>query len=122
MDLNFIKPEEIVTLLGERLRKQRLFLEMSQAEVAARSGVGVNTVSNLEAGRNVSVENLVRIAMVLGRLHELQELFQPQLNSVNDILRYESQSKRHRIKRKGSCSLDLMFITTVGVNLGCGEL
>ncbi|WP_288383879.1 helix-turn-helix transcriptional regulator [uncultured Acinetobacter sp.] len=100
MDLNFIKPEEVVTLLGERLRKQRLFLEMSQAEVASRSGVGVNTVSNLEAGRNVSVENLVRIAMVLGRLYELQELFQPQLNSVNDILRYENQSKRHRIKRK----------------------
>lgn len=100
MDLNFIKPEEVVTLLGERLRKQRLFLEMSQAEVASRSGVGVNTVSNLEAGRNVSVENLVRIAMALGRLHELQELFQPQLNSVNDILRYENQSKRHRIKRK----------------------
>lgn len=100
MDLNFVKPEEVVTLLGERLRKQRLFLEISQAEVASRSGVGVNTVSNLEAGRNVSVENLVRIAMVLGRLHELQELFQPQLNSVNDILRYENQSKRHRIKRK----------------------
>ncbi len=74
---------------------------MSQAEVAARAGVGVNTVSNLEAGRNVSVENLVRIAMVLGRLNELQELFQPQLNSVKDILRYESQSKRQRIKRKG---------------------
>ncbi|RZG79345.1 XRE family transcriptional regulator [Acinetobacter sp. WCHAc060033] len=100
MDLNFIKPEEIVILLGERLRKQRLFLEMSQAEVAARSGVGVNTVSNLEAGRNVSVENLVRISMVLGKLHELQKLFQPQLNSVNDILRYESQTKRQRIKRK----------------------
>ena len=100
MDLNFVKPEEVVTLLGERLRKQRLFLEMSQAEVASRSGVGVNTVSNLEAGRNVSVENLVRVAMALGRLHELQELFQPQLNSVNDILRYENQSKRHRIKRK----------------------
>jgi len=71
MDLYFTKPEEVVTLLGERLRKQRLFLEMSQAEVAARAGVGVNTVSNLEAGRNVSVENLVRIAMVLGRLDPL---------------------------------------------------
>ncbi|MDU7367939.1 MAG: helix-turn-helix transcriptional regulator, partial [Acinetobacter baumannii] len=47
MDLYFTKPEEVVTLLGERLRKQRLFLEMSQAEVAARAGVGVNTVSNL---------------------------------------------------------------------------
>ena len=72
----------------------------SVAEVAARAGIGVNTVSNLEAGRNVSFENLVRVAMVLGRLKELEELFKPHLNSVNDILRYESNTARHRIKRK----------------------
>ena len=48
----------------------------------------------------VSFENLVRVAMVLGRLKELEELFKPHLNSVNDILRYESNSARQRIKRK----------------------
>ena len=72
----------------------------SVAEVAARAGIGVNTVSNLEAGRNVSFENLVRVAMVLGRLKELEELFKPHLNSVDDILRYESNTARQRIKRK----------------------
>ena len=100
MDLNFKKPEEIVTLLCERLRKERLYLEMTQADVATRAGVSVNTVSNLEAGRNVSFENLVRVAMVLGRLKELEELFKPHFNSVNDILRYESNTARQRIKRK----------------------
>ena len=65
MDLIFKKPEEVVALLCERLRKERLYLEMTQADVAARAGIGVNTVSNLEAGRNVSFENLVRVAMVL---------------------------------------------------------
>ncbi|RUP40937.1 MAG: XRE family transcriptional regulator, partial [Acinetobacter sp.] len=59
MDLNFKKPEEVVTLLCERLRKERLYLEMTQADVATRAGISVNTVSNLEAGRNVSFENLV---------------------------------------------------------------
>ena len=92
MDLKFRKPEEVVGLLCERLRKERLYLEMTQA--------GVNTVSNLEAGRNVSFENLVRVAMVLGRLKELEELFKPHLNSVDDILRYESNTARQRIKRK----------------------
>ena len=100
MDLNFKKPEEIVTLLCERLRKERLYLEMTQADVATRAGISVNTVSNLEAGRNVSFENLIRVAMVLGRLQELEELFKPHLNSVNDILRYESNTARQRIKRK----------------------
>ena len=100
MDLKFRKPEEVVALLCERLRKERLYLEMTQADVAARAGIGVNTVSNLEAGRNVSFENLVRVAMVLGRFNELEELFNPHLNSVNDILRYESNTARQRIKRK----------------------
>ena len=72
----------------------------SVAEVAARAGIGVNTVSNLEAGRNVSFENLIRVAMVLGRLQELEELFKPHLNSVDDILRYESNTARQRIRRK----------------------
>ena len=100
MDLIFKKPEEVVTLLCERLRKERLYLEMTQADVATRAGISVNTVSNLEAGRNVSFENLVRVAMVLGRLKELEELFKPDLNSVDDILRYESNTARQRIKRK----------------------
>ena len=73
---------------------------MSQADGAARAGIGVNTVSNLEAGRNVSFENLVRVAMVLGRLKELEELFKPHLNSVDEMLRYESNTARQRIKRK----------------------
>ena len=47
MDLKLRKPEEVVALLYERLRKERLYLEMTQADVA---GIGVNTVSNLEAG------------------------------------------------------------------------
>ena len=49
---------------------------------------------------NISFENLVRVAMVLGRLKELEELFKPHLKSVDDILRYESNTARQRIKRK----------------------
>ena len=100
MDLSFSNPSELVKLLCERLRKERLSRQMTQAEVAARAGVGVNTVSNLEAGRNVGFENVVRVAMVLGRVKELQELFKPTLNSLDDIVRYENSAKRQRIKKK----------------------
>lgn len=41
----------------------------------------------------------VNIAKV-GVLKELEELFKPHLNSVEDILRYESNTARQRIKRK----------------------
>lgn len=99
MDLKFAKPSEVVAALCERLRKERLSQRMTQADVAARAGIGVNTVSNLEAGRSVAFESLVRVAMVLGRLQELDGLFKPKLDSLNDILRYENSANRHRIKK-----------------------
>lgn len=100
MDLTLSKPSEIVKLLCERLRKERLFRQMTQADVAARAGIGVNTLSNLEAGRNVAFESVVRVAMVLGRIKELEALFKPKLDSLDDILRYENIANRHRAKRK----------------------
>lgn len=100
MDLSFKKPGEIVQLLCGRLRQERITQQMTQAEVAARAGVGVNTLSNLEAGRNTSFESLVRVATVLGRLAELENLFKPRLESLDDMVRYETSAQRRRVKRK----------------------
>ncbi|MEQ4617542.1 MAG: helix-turn-helix transcriptional regulator [Corticimicrobacter sp.] len=102
MDLNFSKPGEIVKRLCERLRMERLALEMTQADLAGRAGIGANTVSNLEAGRNVGFENIVRVAMVLGRTKELEGLFLPKLDSIEDIRRYDSIANRHRTARKST--------------------
>lgn len=100
LDLSFSKPNEVVKRLCGRLRTERLALGMTQSELAGRAGIGVNTVSNLEAGRNVGFENLVRVAMALGRAAELERLFLPRLESIDDIRRYESSARRLRIKRK----------------------
>lgn len=102
MDLTLSKPGEIVKLLCERLRKERLTQQMTQADVASRAGIGVNTVSNLEAGRNVGFENLVRVAMVLGRAKELEALFMPRIDSIDDLLRYEKCTARQRVKRSST--------------------
>lgn len=100
LDLSFSKPNEVVKRLCERLRTERLALEMTQADLAGRAGIGTNTVSNLEAGRNVGFENVVRVAMVLGRIKELEGLFLPTLDSLDDVRRYDSLANRQRIKRK----------------------
>jgi len=93
-------PEELVKQLCERLRNERLTRQMTQADVAARAGIGVNTVSGLKAGRNVTFENAIRLAMLLGRTQELEELFEPKLYSLEDIVRYESSATRQRLRRK----------------------
>jgi len=100
LDLSFSTPDEVVRRLCGRLRSERLAQQMTQAELAGRAGVGVNTVSNLEAGRNVGFDSLVRVAMVLGRGRELEALFQPRLESLEDIGRYEKGATRQRIRRQ----------------------
>ncbi|UXY55686.1 helix-turn-helix domain-containing protein [Pseudomonas tohonis] len=100
LNLGLVKPAEVVELLCVRLRQERLIQGMTQAEVAARAGIGVGTLSNLEAGRSVAFDSVVRVAMVLGRLGELERLFMPQLESLDDILRYEQGAQRQRVKRK----------------------
>lgn len=102
MDLTLNTATDIVKLLCNRLRKERLARQMTQADVAARSGVGVNTVSNLETGKNVGFENLVKVAMVLGYGDALEGLFKPRIDSLDDILRYEKSAVRQRVKRKNS--------------------
>ena len=100
LELEFVTPSELVKRLCDRLRKERLAMQLTQADVAGHAGVGTNTVSNLEAGRNVGFENVVRVAMVLGRTKELEGLFMPKLDSLDDIRRYETSVKRQRIKRR----------------------
>ncbi|WP_336470562.1 helix-turn-helix transcriptional regulator [Achromobacter spanius] len=99
MDLRFSTPSEIVKRLCQRLRTERLASGMTQADLAGRAGIATNTVSNLETGRNVGFENVVRVAMALGRAKELEGLFLPKLNSIEDIRRYESSADRLRAKR-----------------------
>lgn len=99
MELFIRTPGDIVQLLCERLRRERLAQRMTQAELAQRAGVGVNTVSNLETGRNVGLENFIKVAMILGRSDELENLFQPKVDTLKDILRYEDSVNRQRVKK-----------------------
>ncbi|HFF8588516.1 TPA: helix-turn-helix transcriptional regulator [Raoultella ornithinolytica] len=101
MDLSFTKPDEMAFLLCDRLRKERINQQMTQSELAKRAGIGVNTLSNLESGKNTGFENIIRVAMVLGRTAELEGLFKPRLESLEDLRRYESTLTRKRIRSKG---------------------
>lgn len=100
LDLSLTKPDEIASLLCDRLRTERINQQMTQSELAKRAGIGVNTLSNLESGKNTSFENIIRVAMILGRTDELESLFKPKLDSLDDLRRYESTLTRKRIRNK----------------------
>lgn len=73
---------------------------MTQQELAARAGVSHATVSNMEQGRSITLDNFLRIAMILGRTAELEALLVPRLLTVDDVLQHNEAANRQRIRSK----------------------
>jgi transcriptional regulator with XRE-family HTH domain len=77
-----------------------LALNLSQAGLAAKAGVSVATLKRFEAGGNVSVDVLIRVAQALDAASPLGALF-PQLEarSVRDLV--DEKIRRRRGRRSG---------------------
>lgn len=73
-------PVELYTAIGIRIRQEREDRELTQEELAGRSGIGRTSLTNIEAGRQrLLVHQLWRIARALSV--QPRELF-PDLHSV----------------------------------------
>jgi transcriptional regulator with XRE-family HTH domain len=60
--------------LGHRLKQRRLELNLSQAEVAERSGLGRRTVTAIENGEGSTLTTLISMLRALQALHHLEQL------------------------------------------------
>ena len=71
MDFAELSDKAALVLLGERLQRERLNRNLTQATLAEHAGVGTRTVRYLEAGRPTTVETLIRILRALDKLNAL---------------------------------------------------
>lgn len=63
--------------LAARAKARRLELNISQAELAERSGVSLSSLRRFEYTGEISLRSFLEIAFVLGELKEFSRLFQP---------------------------------------------
>ena len=88
-----------LTALGERLRAARLRRNMTQAELAERVGVTMQTLAKLEAGvPTTSMATLVRVLSVLGLDGDLQLLAAS--DSVGRELQDASRTRASGVRRR----------------------
>lgn len=102
---------DIATRLADHIRQLRHEAGLTQAELASRAGVTVETVARLErvlrgrssANSNPSLETLVRLASALGV--EVAELLseparsRPREDRISMILRSANPATRRRVLR-----------------------
>lgn len=73
-NINLYNDEEILKLLGKRLRDLRLAQDMTQQALAKASGLSVFTITQTENGHNVSMLNIIKGLRGMGRLDLLSTL------------------------------------------------
>lgn len=89
-------PEELETTLGERLRRLRLMKNMDQATIAARAGVSLGALKNLEGGHGTTVKTLIRVARALGREEWLAGV--APIASINPLTMVRNAKVRQRAR------------------------
>ena len=93
-------PTEIGRALGERARELRLARNWRLATLAERAGVGLATVQRFETTGRITLENLLKLADALGRLHELDGLFlPPPARSLEELERATTRPRPRRGRR-----------------------
>lgn len=86
--------------LGRDLSLARRRRRLSQASLAERSGVSLNTVRRLEKGEpRGSIEHLARVLQVLGEIERLEHLLDTGNDDVGLMMMNEELPERVRARR-----------------------
>lgn len=77
-------PAEWLIELSGRHRLARKRAGFSQVEMAERSGVSLGTLKRFETTGKISLESFLKLLLVLGRIHEMEQLLFP-LEDLTEI-------------------------------------
>lgn len=89
---------EILQDLGRQIRGARIERKMSQSDLSKHSGVSVHSISNIENGKDFSVDNLISILRSLSLIENLNLLIPDIAPNPYDIAK--GINKRNRVYRK----------------------
>ncbi len=78
----YLTTDEMPKELGRNLREARLADNLSQTTAAARSGISLKAVRNLEDGKNASTASLLALCKTLRRTDWIANLAPPELNDA----------------------------------------
>lgn len=83
---------EILQSIGERLRALREARSLSQAEAAERAGLARSTVVEVEKGDNTTLQTVIRLLRVYGRLGALESFVPaPEVSPMARLRRRKEQ-------------------------------
>ncbi len=91
--------QEFIKELGQKIKIYRIMKEMSQQDLMDKSGVSKRSISRLEQGESVQVDNLFKILLALD-LGDNIELLVPDQTKRPSYYLEKSEDKPKRVRKK----------------------
>ena len=99
--LSAFNSREIAATIARNFKTRRLEVNMPQEELARRSGVSYGSLKRFESKREISLKNLIQLAIVLNLSDDLLKLFtERQYQSIDEVVRESEATYRKRARRK----------------------
>lgn len=94
-------PREMVRLLAQRVKALRLERGWTQRELAERAGLALDTYRRFERTGRISLERLLKLAVILDARSGIDQLFvPPPARSLADLERQAATQARARGRRR----------------------
>lgn len=95
IELTINTPASEAKELANRVKKRRLALRLTQAQLAQRAGMPLPTYRRFEQTAQISLQGLLSIASALNALDDFHLLFATNTWNTMDEMLAASQSKKH---------------------------
>ena len=92
--------EEVLQVLGKRIRETRIAMDMTQGEAAKKAGVTAKTISRIENGEDLAVSTMLNVLRALGLVQNIDALI-PEPTARPSIL-MENDKEKQRVRKKTS--------------------
>ena len=102
LPLELQTPREVAGSLARRVRAMRLDRGWTQRETAERAGLALATYRRFERSGSISLERLIRVAVVLDAVSGFAQLFAlPAARSLAELEDRSARTSRKRGRRRG---------------------
>ncbi len=91
--------QQYIKELGQKIKTYRIMKERSQQDLEDKSGVSKRSISRLEQGESVQLENLFKILLALDLSENIDLLVPDQTNRPSFYLE-KSDNKTRRVRKK----------------------
>lgn len=94
--------QEYQKLIGERIKQYRIGAELSQKELEIKSGVSARSISRLEQGASIQLENFIKILSALNLENNIELLIPDQTKRPSFYLKDNRAKQRVRKKTENT--------------------